>query len=46
MGAAAHPGPGTPAAEIVEADVFLLTDRAPATLPQAVEPNGDPDQLA
>ncbi len=31
-------------AEIVQADVFLLTDIAPATLPQAVEPDGDEDQ--
>ena len=38
-------GLGREAAEIVEADVFLLTDRAPATLPQAVESDGDPDQL-
>ena len=30
--------------EVVEADVFLLTDRKPATLPQAVLANGDPEQ--
>ncbi|HEY7478320.1 MAG TPA: DUF2330 domain-containing protein [Actinomycetota bacterium] len=30
--------------ELIEADVFLLTDRRPATLPQAVEANGDPRQ--
>jgi hypothetical protein len=28
----------------VQADVYLLTDRAPALLPQAVRPNGDPAQ--
>ena len=28
----------------VQADVFLLTDRDPAMLPQAVSPNGDPNQ--
>src|SRR5213079_712452 len=28
----------------VQADVYLLTDRAPALLPQAVRPNGQPDQ--
>ncbi|HEV8564057.1 MAG TPA: DUF2330 domain-containing protein [Actinomycetota bacterium] len=28
----------------IEADVFLLTDGEPVTLPQAVKPNGDPDQ--
>jgi hypothetical protein len=31
--------------EIVDADVFLLTDSRPATLPLAVEPSGDPSQL-
>jgi hypothetical protein len=31
-------------AEIVEADVFLLTDRAPAMLPQAIGPTGEEDQ--
>jgi len=30
--------------QLVQADVYLLTDRAPATLPQAVRPNGNPDQ--
>jgi hypothetical protein len=30
--------------ELVEADVYLLTDTRPATLPQAVRPNGDPEQ--
>ena len=28
----------------MQADVFLLTDREPATLPLAELPNGDPDQ--
>jgi hypothetical protein len=37
-------GLGRQNAEIVQADVFLLTDMAPATLPQAIEPNGDQDQ--
>jgi hypothetical protein len=32
-------------AEIVEADVFLLTDRRPATLPGLERASGDPDQL-
>ncbi len=31
-------------ADLVQADVFLLTDREPATLPLAELPNGDPDQ--
>ncbi|MGZ8614608.1 MAG: DUF2330 domain-containing protein [Actinomycetota bacterium] len=35
---------GRQASEIVQADVFLLTDVAPAMLPQAIEPNGDEDQ--
>jgi len=30
--------------QLVQADVYLLTDRAPAMLPHAVPPNGDPDQ--
>jgi hypothetical protein len=30
--------------QTVQADVYLLTDRAPALLPQAVRPNGQPDQ--
>jgi hypothetical protein len=30
--------------DLVEADVFLLTDRAPAMLPQAEAANGNPDQ--
>lgn len=30
--------------ELVEADVFLLTDGRPATLPQAEATNGDPEQ--
>ena len=30
--------------QLVQADVYLLTDRAPATLPNAVRPNGNPDQ--
>lgn len=30
--------------DLVQADVFLLTDRKPAMLPQTVAPNGDPDQ--
>jgi hypothetical protein len=30
--------------QTVQADVYLLTDRAPAMLPQAVRPNGDPAQ--
>jgi hypothetical protein len=30
--------------QTVQADVYLLTDRAPATLPQTVRPNGDPAQ--
>jgi hypothetical protein len=29
---------------VVQADVFLLTDRAPAMLPRAVSPNGSSDQ--
>jgi hypothetical protein len=29
---------------LVQADVFLLTDREPATLPQAVSPSGKPNQ--
>ena len=32
-------------AEIVEADVFLLTDRRPATLPQLERATDDPEQL-
>ena len=31
-------------ADLVQADVYLLTDREPATLPLAELPNGDPDQ--
>jgi Uncharacterized protein conserved in bacteria (DUF2330) len=30
--------------DLVQADVFLLTDRDPAMLPQAVSPSGRPDQ--
>jgi len=30
--------------QTVQADVYLLTDRAPALLPQAVHSNGNPDQ--
>jgi hypothetical protein len=30
--------------QTVQADVYLLTDRAPALLPEAVRPNGRPDQ--
>jgi hypothetical protein len=30
--------------QLVQADVYLLTDRAPAMLPHAVRPNGDPEQ--
>jgi hypothetical protein len=30
--------------QLVQADVYLLTDRAPAMLPQTVRPNGNPDQ--
>jgi Uncharacterized protein conserved in bacteria (DUF2330) len=30
--------------QLVQADVYLLTDRAPAMLPHAVRPNGDPAQ--
>ena len=30
--------------DLIQADVFLLTDREPAMLPQAVSPNGDPNQ--
>jgi hypothetical protein len=30
--------------DLIQADVFLLTDRSPAMLPQAVSPNGDPNQ--
>jgi hypothetical protein len=30
--------------ELIQADVFLLTDVRPATLPQAEEPTGDPEQ--
>ena len=30
--------------DLIQADVFLLTDRDPAMLPQAVSPNGDPNQ--
>jgi hypothetical protein len=37
-------GLGRQPSEIVQADVFLLTDVAPAMLPQTVEPTGDPDQ--
>ncbi len=36
---------GRQAPEIVEADVFLLTDRTPTTLPIAEPANGDPAQL-
>jgi hypothetical protein len=35
---------GRQPSEIVQADVFLLTDVAPAMLPQTVEPTGDEDQ--
>jgi hypothetical protein len=35
---------GRQPSEIVQADVFLLTDIAPAMLPQTVEPTGDEDQ--
>jgi hypothetical protein len=35
---------GRDRADLVQADVFLLTDREPATLPLAELPNGDPDQ--
>ena len=35
---------GLKPAQTVQADVYLLTDRAPALLPQAVRPNGEPDQ--
>ncbi|MGH2631129.1 MAG: DUF2330 domain-containing protein [Actinomycetota bacterium] len=37
-------GLGRQASEIVQADVFLLTDVAPAMLPQAIEPTGDANQ--
>lgn len=37
-------GLGRQPSEIVQADVFLLTDVAPTMLPQAVEPNDDEDQ--
>jgi Uncharacterized protein conserved in bacteria (DUF2330) len=30
--------------DVVQADVYLLTDREPATLPLAERPNGDPNQ--
>lgn len=30
--------------DLVQADVFLLTDREPTMLPQTVTPNGDPQQ--
>ncbi|MEP6757989.1 MAG: DUF2330 domain-containing protein [Actinomycetota bacterium] len=30
--------------DVIQADVFLLTDRAPAMLPQALSPNGDQNQ--
>jgi len=30
--------------DLIQADVFLLTDRAPAMLPQALAPNGTPNQ--
>jgi hypothetical protein len=30
--------------DLIQADVFLLTDRNPAMLPQALSPNGDPNQ--
>jgi Uncharacterized protein conserved in bacteria (DUF2330) len=30
--------------DLIQADVFLLTDRAPAMLPQALAPNGNPNQ--
>ncbi|MDH5223428.1 MAG: DUF2330 domain-containing protein [Actinomycetota bacterium] len=35
---------GRQGAEVVEADVFLLTDEAPALLPQTVTPDGNADQ--
>ncbi|MEX0985316.1 MAG: DUF2330 domain-containing protein [Actinomycetota bacterium] len=37
-------GLGLEASQVIQADVYLLTDRRPATLPQAVRSNGDPDQ--
>jgi hypothetical protein len=30
--------------DLIQADVFLLTDRQPEMLPQGLAPNGDPDQ--
>ena len=35
---------GRNADDLVQADVYLLTDRRPATLPLAERPSGDPDQ--
>jgi hypothetical protein len=35
---------GRKSADLIQADVYLLTDRAPATLPLADLPNGDPNQ--
>ena len=35
---------GSKPGDLIQADVFLLTDDEPVTLPQAVAPNGDPDQ--
>ena len=35
---------GRDQADLVQADVYLLTDREPATLPLAEVPNGDPEQ--
>lgn len=35
---------GRQGADLVQADVYLLTDVRPATLPLAVQSNGDPDQ--
>jgi hypothetical protein len=35
---------GRSQADLVQADVYLLTDREPATLPLAELPDGDPDQ--
>jgi hypothetical protein len=37
-------GLGRQEGELIQADVFLLTDSPPATLPQAERPSGDPDQ--
>jgi hypothetical protein len=37
-------GLGRQEGELIQADVFLLTDSPPSTLPQAEGPTGDPDQ--